>query len=55
MSLTLFAQVRMGQRAVDNTAILQVYGWQEHHRMVCDALGIAHAWDEGFVSQQNSS
>ena len=33
---------------------LQVYGLQEHHLMVCDALGIDRLWYESPPAGQNS-
>jgi hypothetical protein len=53
--LAFFAQVMMGHVAVDNITVLQVYGWQEHHKLVCDALGIDRSWYEAPASRQNSS
>jgi hypothetical protein len=42
--LSLFTQVMIVQVQVDRTAVRQIYGWQDHHRLVCDALEIDHAW-----------
>jgi hypothetical protein len=53
--LALFTQVMMVHLTVDNTPVLQVYGWQEHHRLVCDALGIDCSWYAPPASRQNSS
>jgi transposase len=42
--LSLFTQVMMVQVQVDRTAVRQIYGWQDHHSMVCDALDIDRSW-----------
>ena len=44
--LSLFTPVMMVQVQVDKTTVRQVYGWQDHHAMVCDALGIDRSWYE---------
>lgn len=44
--MTLFAPVMMVQVQVDNTIVRQVYGWQDHHDQVCDALGVDRLWYE---------
>jgi transposase len=44
--LSLFTPVTMVQVQVEKTTIRQVYGWQDHHGMVCDALGIDRSWYE---------
>lgn len=51
--LSLFALVAMVQLTVDNVDMLQVYGLQDHHRLVCDVLGIARTWYEAPSSGQN--
>jgi len=38
--LTLFAPVTMVHLELGDTEVRQVHGWQEHHRLVCDALGV---------------
>lgn len=42
--MALFTPVMMVQRQVDQTIVRQVYGWQDHHGMVCDALGVDQSW-----------
>jgi len=42
--LSLFVQVMMVQWEMDKKAAFQVYGLQDHHLMICDALGIDRAW-----------
>jgi hypothetical protein len=44
--LSLFTLVMMVQMQVDKTIVRQVYGWQDHHGVVCDALGIEQSWYE---------
>ena len=44
----------MVQLEVDKRVSLQVYGLQEHHLMVCDALGIDRLWYESPPAGQNS-
>lgn len=51
--LSLFAQVMMVQLEVDHTLGLQVYGLQQHHLMVCDALEIDRSWYELPTANQN--
>lgn len=46
--LSLFSPVMMVQVQVDKTTIRQGYGWQDHHGMVCDALGIDCSWYEAY-------
>jgi transposase len=46
--LSLFTPVLMVQVQVDKTTVRQVYGWQEHHGIVCDALGIERSWYEAL-------
>jgi transposase len=44
--LALFAQVALVQFWLGEYAVAQVYGVQPHHLLVCDALGLDHAWYE---------
>jgi len=44
--LALFAQVAMVQFWIDDHEVAQVYGLQPHHLLICDALGLDHAWYE---------
>jgi len=50
----LFAPVTLVHFAVDNAPILQVHGIQDYHRIVCEAVGIDHAWYQGAAAEQNS-
>ena len=42
--MALFTPVMLVQGQGDKTSVRQVYGWQDHHGMVCDALGIDRSW-----------
>src|SRR4030095_9292446 len=44
--LALFAQVALVQFWLGNHEVAQVYGVQPHHLLICDALGLDHAWYE---------
>jgi hypothetical protein len=44
--MSLLTPVMMVQVQVDQTTVRQVYGWQDHHAMVGDALGIDRSWYE---------
>ena len=50
----LFAPVTLGQCAVANTTSRQVYGIQNHHLLVGEAVGIDPAWYQGAAAGQNS-
>jgi transposase len=50
----LFTPVTLVHFAVDNALILQVHGIQDYHRIVCEAVGIDHAWYQGAAAEQNS-
>jgi transposase len=50
----LFTPVTLVHFAVDSTPSIQVHGVQAYHRIVCDAVGIDHAWYQGAVLEQNS-
>jgi hypothetical protein len=52
--LALFAHVTMVHFQVEQTEVRHVYGLQDHHRLVCDALGIDRAWYEAAIPHQNS-
>jgi len=44
--LALFAQVALVQFWLGDHEVAQVYGVQPHHLLICDALGLDHAWYE---------
>jgi transposase len=50
----LFAPVMLVQFAMDNATNLQIHGVQDHHRIVCEAVGIDPAWYQGGATGQNS-
>jgi hypothetical protein len=50
----LFAPVMLVQFAMENASSLQVHGVQDHHRIVCEAVGIDPAWYQGGATEQNS-
>jgi transposase len=50
----LFAPVMLVQFAVGNTISRQVHGIQDHHLLVCEAMGIDPAWYHGVATEQNS-
>jgi transposase len=50
----LFTPVTLVHFTVDNAPILQVHGLQEEHRLICEDVGIDHAWYQGVAVGQNS-
>ena len=44
--LALFGQVALVQFWLGDHEVAQVYGVQPHHLLICDALGLDHAWYE---------
>jgi transposase len=52
--LASFARVSLVHLKLDGTEARQVYGWQEHHRLVCKALGGDDAWYVGATAQKNN-
>jgi hypothetical protein len=44
--LALFAQVALVQYWLGEQEMAQVYGLQHNHLLICDALGLDHAWYE---------
>jgi hypothetical protein len=44
--LALFAQVALIQLWLGNHEVMQMYGIQPHHLLICDALGLDHSWHE---------
>jgi hypothetical protein len=50
----LFASGRLGPWAVENTTSLQSHGVQDHHLIICEAVGIDPAWSQGVATEQNS-
>lgn len=50
-----FAPVTLVSLDLDGTAVSQVHGWQAHHRLVCEALGVSDTWYEGVAHRKNNS
>jgi transposase len=50
----LFRPVMLAHFAVDNVTSLQVHGVEDHHRIVCEAVGIDPVWYQGVTTGQNS-
>jgi transposase len=50
----LFVPVTLVQFAVGNTISRQVHGVQDHHLLVCEAVGIDPAWYLRVATEQNS-
>jgi hypothetical protein len=44
--LALFAQVALVQFWISDHEVAQAYGLQPYHLLICDALGLDHAWYE---------
>jgi hypothetical protein len=44
--LALFAQVALIRLEIGEHEVEQIYGVQPHHLLICDALGLDHAWYE---------
>jgi transposase len=54
VGFALFAPVTLVQFAVGNTISRQVHGIQDHHLLVCEAVGIDPAWYLSVATEQNS-
>jgi transposase len=50
--LALFAQVALGQFWLGEHEVVQVYGVQPHHLLICDALSLDHSWYEAPSAQK---
>jgi hypothetical protein len=50
--VALFAQVALGQFWLGEHEVAQVYGVRPHHLLVCDALGLDHAWYEALSAHK---
>lgn len=51
--LSLFAQVALVQLWTGEQEVVQVYGVQPYHRLICDALGLDASWYEVSSAQKN--
>ena len=54
VGFALFTPVMLVQFAMDSTTSCQVHGVQDHHLLVCEAVGIDPAWYQGGATEQNS-
>jgi hypothetical protein len=52
--LARFTPGTLGHLVVDHAPILQVHGIQDYQLIVCEAMGIDHAWYQGAATRQNS-
>jgi transposase len=50
----LFAPVMLVQFAMDNRTSLQPHGVQDHHLIICEAMGLEPIWYQEVVTGQNS-
>jgi transposase len=50
----LFTPVMLVQFVMDNAMSFQLHGVQDHHLLVCEAVGIDPAWYHGGATGQNS-
>jgi transposase len=51
--LTLFAQVALVQFWIGDQVVVQVYGIQPHHLLICEALGLDSSWYAAPSAQKN--
>jgi transposase len=51
--LSLFAQVALVQLWIGEQEVVQVYGVQPHHLLICDALGLDSSWYEVPSAHKN--
>ena len=54
VGFALFTPGMLVQFAIDNTPSFQGHGVQDHHLLICEAVGINQAWYQGVVPGQNS-
>ena len=48
-----FASVTQVHVHLDGVDVCQVHGWQGHHRLICQALGLDEFWYAGSTDQKN--
>jgi hypothetical protein len=53
--LASFAQVTLVSLELDGADVQQVHGWQEHHWLICQALGVNDSWYQSSANQKNNS
>jgi hypothetical protein len=51
--LALFAQVALVQFWIGDQEVVQVYGIQPYHLLICDALGLDSSWYEAPLAHKN--
>jgi hypothetical protein len=49
-----FASVTQVQVDFAGVEVCQVYGWQAHHGLICQALGLDEFWYAGSADQKNN-
>ena len=54
VGFALCAPVMLVQCVTDNMTSLQGHGLQDHHLIICEAVGIDPAWYQGVATGQNS-
>ena len=50
----LFAPGMLGHFVMENVTSRQVHGVQDHHLIICEAVGIDPAWYLGVAPEQNA-
>jgi transposase len=50
-----FASVTLVDLDLDGTIVSEVHGWQAHHRLICQALGLSDSWYEDVANRKNNS
>jgi transposase len=53
--LESFTHVTLVSLELDGADVQQMHGWQEHHRLICQALGVSDTWYAGAANQKNNS
>jgi transposase len=49
-----FASVTQVRLDLDGVDVCQIHGWQTHHGLICQALGLDEFWYEGAANQKNN-
>jgi hypothetical protein len=49
-----FASVTQVRLDLDGVDVCQIHGWQAHHELICQALGLDEFWYEGATNQKNN-
>jgi transposase len=52
--LASFTQIALVSLDLHGAEVRQVHGWQEHHQLICEALGVDNAWYAGSTDQKNN-